>query len=277
VLDEELVTYSLNFPVEVDEDALAEQVREKLGLERVVLVPSFYGNRQKVSGDEQCKNLAMGAADKLPALLGDAKTIGVGWGRTIYNASLYVRPQPILKGRVFVPLTGLSGDNNPMLQVNTIVDRFGERFHAERKYVNLQSLQARASLSPRDEASINSLLAKWDELDAAIVGVGNPPATTTKTLISEFPKHYKKQVQSSGAVGDILSQFFYEDGRILEMDTQYRLLALDINRLRRVKNVIAMATGQDKCRPICAAARLGYIKSLVTDYDTAKYILTSDM
>ena len=28
---------------------------------------------------------------------------------------------------------------------------------------------------------------------------------------------------------------------------------------------------------ICAAARLGYIKSLVTDYDTAKYILTSDM
>lgn len=276
VLDEELVTYALNFPAKVDESALAEQLRDRLGLEKVVLIPSFYGNRQKVNSDELCKNLALGAADKLPELLGDAKTIGVGWGRTIYNASLYVRPQRIVKGRLFVPLTGLSGDNNPMLQINTIVDRFGERFHAERKYVNLQSLQTHNILSPYDEAVIHSLLAKWNELDAVIIGVGSDPAATSKTLISEFPKHYKKQVQASGTVGDILSQFFYEDGRIFEMDSHFRLLALDINRLRSIKNVIAMATGYDKCLPVCVASKLGYIKTLVTDYDTAKYILTSN-
>jgi DNA-binding transcriptional regulator LsrR (DeoR family) len=163
-----------------------------------------------------------------------------------------------------------------MFQINTIVDRFGERFHADRNYVNMQSLQLRDAMPSGGLEYIKTLQDKWKELDAAIIGIGGPSANN-KNLIYEFPRAYKKLIQTSGTVGDILSQFFYEDVRILEMDTQYRLLALDINRLRRVKNVIAMATGQDKCRPICAAARLGYIKSLVTDYDTAKYILTSDM
>lgn len=270
--DEELVTYTLNFPCEVDEQALSKQLQDYLGLDRLVLIPSFYHSHQKASSNEQCKNLALGAADKLADLLGDAKNIGVGWGRTLYNASLYVRPQQIVKGRTFVPLIGLSGDNNPVLQVNTIVDRFGERFHAERKYVNLQSLLPRDLFISRDQSSISGLQAKWKELDAAIVGIGGAPVHM-KNLISEFPKHYKKQIQSSGTVGDILSQFFYEDGRIFDLDTHYRLLALDIDALRGIPNVIAMATGQEKCHPIRVAAKLGYIKTLITDYDTANRIL----
>ena len=271
-LEEELVTYTLNFPSEVDEDALSRRLCEELGLEKVVLIPSFYRDTKKTSNDEICKNLTLGGSDKLSELLGDAKNVGVGWGRTVYNASLYVRPTKIVKGRTFLPLIGLSGDNNPMLQVNTIVDRFGERFHAERKYVNLMSLQTYDSLRPHEKTAVNALQAKWKELDAAIIGIGSAP-TTGKTLLSEFPRYYKKQIQNSGTAGDILSQFFYEDGRQFHLDTQYRLLAMPIEELRSVKNVIAMAAGYDKCRPIWVAAKLGYIKTLITDYDTANGIL----
>lgn len=271
-LEEELVTYTLNFPCEVDEDALSQRLCEELGLEKVVLIPSFYREAKKTSNDEICKNLTLGGSDKLSELLGDAKNVGVGWGRTVYNASLYVRPTRIVKGRTFLPLIGLSGDNNPMLQVNTIVDRFGERFHADRKYVNLMSLQTYDSLRPNEKAALNALQAKWKELDAAIIGIGGAP-TTAKTLLSEFPRYYKKQIQNSGTAGDILSQFFYEDGRKFHLDTQYRLLAMPLEDLRNVKNVIALAAGYDKCGPIRAAAKLGYIKTLITDYDTANGIL----
>ncbi|MBQ8390794.1 MAG: hypothetical protein IJX52_07450 [Oscillibacter sp.] len=273
-LDEGLVTYTLNFPAVVDEEAMTRELQSCLGLEKVVLIPSFYQEGQKPGADLTCKNLALGAAEKLPELLGDAKNIGIGWGRTLYNASLCIRPQRYVKGRTFLPLIGLSGDNNPMLQVNTIVDRFGERFHADRKYVNMQSLLAKDALGPMVPTSIQSLMAKWEVLDAAIIGIGGPPAGNVNNLISEFPRNYKKQVQSSGTVGDILSQFFYEDGRIFQMDDHYRLLALDIGKLRSVKNVIAMASGSDKRDPIRVAARLGYIKTLITDYNTAQEILT---
>lgn len=272
--DEGLVTYTLNFPVVVDEVAMAQQLQNTLGLEQVVLIPSFYQEGQKPNADMVCRNLALGAAEKLPQLLGDAKNIGIGWGRTLYNTSLCIRPQRYVKGRIFLPLIGSSGDNNPMLQVNTIVDRFGERFHADRKYINMQSFWAKDVLGDKIPASLAVLLEKWRQLDAAIVGIGGPPVGNVNNLISEFPRTYKRQVQNSGTVGDILSQFFYEDGHIFQMDTNYRLLALSIEDLRNVKNVIAMASGSEKRDSIRVAARLGYIKTLITDYNTAQEILS---
>lgn len=272
--DEGLVTYTLNFPVVVDEVAMAQQLQNTLGLEQVVLIPSFYQEGQKPNADMVCRNLALGAAEKLPQLLGDAKNIGIGWGRTLYNTSLCIRPQRYVKGRIFLPLIGSSGDNNPMLQVNTIVDRFGERFHADRKYINMQSFWAKDVLGDEIPASLAVLLEKWRQLDAAIVGIGGPPVGNVNNLISEFPRTYKRQVQNSGTVGDILSQFFYEDGHIFQMDTNYRLLALSIEDLRNVKNVIAMASGSEKRDSIRVAARLGYIKTLITDYNTAQEILS---
>ena len=272
--DEGLVTYTLTFPVVVDEVAMAQQLQNTLGLEQVVLIPSFYQEGQKPNADMVCRNLALGAAEKLPQLLGDAKNIGIGWGRTLYNTSLCIRPQRYVKGRIFLPLIGSSGDNNPMLQVNTIVDRFGERFHADRKYINMQSFWAKDVLGDEIPASLAVLLEKWRQLDAAIVGIGGPPVGNVNNLISEFPRTYKRQVQNSGTVGDILSQFFYEDGHIFQMDTNYRLLALSIEDLRNVKNVIAMASGSEKRDSIRVAARLGYIKTLITDYNTAQEILS---
>lgn len=272
-LDEGLVTYTLNFPAVVDEAAMSRALEETLGLEKVVLIPSFYQEGQMPHPDVVCKNLALGAAEKLPDLLGDAKNIGIGWGRSLYNTSLCIRPQRYVKGRTFLPLIGSSGDNNPMLQINTIVDRFGERFHADRKYVNMQSLLAKDALGPMVPSSLQSLMDKWKELDAAIIGIGGPPVGNVNTLISEFPRNYKRQVQTSGTVGDILSQFFYEDGRIFRMDAHYKLLALNIEDLRSVKTVIAMASGSEKRDAIRVAARLGYIKTLITDYNTAQTIL----
>ena len=267
-LEENLVTYKLNFPTDVDEEALSGRLLEELGLERVHLVPSFYGQTAPISQDEISKNLALGAAGKLADLLGDAKNVGLGWGRTVYNASLFVRPpQKSARGRTFIPLIGLSGDNAPALQINTIVDRFGERFRAERHYVNMPSLLPNNPLGSDQEDTVKALQDRWNHLDAAIVSIGAPPANN-KNLISEYPRIYRKQLQASEAVGDILAQFYYEDGRILEPDSNFRLLSMDIRQLKQVKNVIAIVAGPDKVPAIRAAAKMGFVKTLVTDYDT---------
>ncbi len=271
--EENLVSYRLNFPSDIDEEALSSQLQEKLHLERVVLIPSFYGQNVHINQDEISKNLALGAADRLADLLGDTKNVGLGWGRTMYNASLFVRPpQKAIRGRTFIPLIGLSGDNTPALQINTIVDRFGERFRAERHYVNMASLQPSTPLGVGDTESLKVLLNRWSCLDAAVISIGGPPGGNTN-LISEYPRLYKKQLQSSGTVGDILSQFFYEDGRNLEQDSSFRLLSLDIRHLPHIKNVIALAAGPDKVPAICAAAKMNYMKTLVTDYDTGIKLL----
>ena len=74
-------------------------------------------------------------------------------------------------------------------------------------------------------------------------------------------------------MGDILSQFYYEDGSLLELESTFRLLAMEIRQLKQVKNVIALAGGPDKTESIYTAAKLGIIKTLVTDYDTGINLL----
>ncbi len=274
-LDEEIVTYQVKVPSSIDEQALSQQLCQHLKIERVVLIPSFYQDHTKVSSDDVTKNLTLGASEKIPQLLGDCKNIGVGWGNAVYNTALYLPTIHDSIQRTFVPLIGLSGDNNPALQINTIVDRFGERFFAERNYINLQSLQKKSAITEGALEPARATMEKWMELDAAIIGIGCAPANA-KTMISEFSPLYRKQVQTSGTVGDILSHFFYQDGRVFDMDQQYNLLAFDINKLTSVKNVIAIAAGWNKCIPIQVAARLGYIKTLVTDFDTARAILNNE-
>ena len=272
-LDERLVQYTLAFPTEVNEAKLSAELCRVLGIERVVLVPSFYRDYRRADSEEVNKNLALGAGERMEELLGNARTVGLGWGRVMYNTSLYIRtPEQMVPGREFVPLIGFSGNRNPALQINTIVDRFGERFHADRMYVNMSSLQASGTFSGITEGLDGGVEAKWSQLDAAVIGIGGSPVQN-KNLIVEFPKSYKNQIQISGAVGDILSQFFYSDGRILELDSNYRLFALNIQRLHHISNVIALAAGAEKVAPICAAAKMGCIKTLVTDYNTAKIII----
>ena len=271
-LEDELVTYTLNFPNALDEQMLSRQLREQLKLEQVILIPSFYSNAGAVDNHEISKNLALGAAGILPKLLEDAKIIGVGWGRSLYHASLHIEMQKPLRGRMVLPLIGSVGDTNPSLQINTIVDRFGEQLHAERKYLNLETLQRRNVDEGYIQRTAGNVLCRWKELDAAIIGIGGSPANP-KNLISEYPASYKQRIRSSGTVGDILSQFLYADGQILEPSPGMRLMAYDIRDLPKVKNVIALAAGDDKVAPICVAAQMGYIKTLITDYNTATSIL----
>lgn len=273
-LEEKLVTYKMDFPGLLDEEALAAQLRERLCLDRVVLVPSFFTDYAQVSSRVICKNLAMGAAEKLPEILGDAEVVGVGWGRSVYTTSLNLKPQRAIPKRLFVPLIGYLGDSNPALQINTIVDRFGQCFHAARKYINFPSLQILQAYDPQS-SPLCALYEKWEELDAAVVGIGAAPADDP-SLLGEFPTAYRKKVLASTARGDILAQFFTASGGLIHIDdsaSNVHLMALELEKLKQVPNVIAMAAGIEKCQAISIAAQMGYIKTLITDYNTAEAMI----
>lgn len=273
-LDEGLVTYKLVFPGMVDDDGLASQLKDCLGLERVELVPSFFTDYSKTDKSAIYKNLAMGAAERIPWVLADAKTIGLGWGRTVYSTSLNLRPHQSAAERIFVPLIGYMGDTNPALQINTIVDRFGQMYHAKRKYINLPFLRAHQAYDMNWD-QLQDLQKKWDELDAALVGIGASPIDDW-SLLKEFPDNYRDKVLASAARGDILSQFFTADGKTYNVDDfgyNVQLIALKIEKLISVKNVIAIAAGSEKYEAICVAAKKGYIKTLITDFNTAEGII----
>jgi DNA-binding transcriptional regulator LsrR (DeoR family) len=265
-----LVKITLVPPASQHTEELSEMLVKKLGIRTAVVVPVGKSANQ----EEITRAIATRAADFLEDELPAFKVAGIGWGKTVYETAMLLPRRPEKTGKpFFVPLIGLSGDTNPNLQINTIIDRFSTSFQSKGLFVNLSSVREKESaLSSIEEQRIHILREYWDQVEAAVVGLGIPPSSSIN-IIDELPEQYKEELKKSASCGDILSQFFDQNGAIFHSEYEYDLLAFDIRNLPNLQRSICLAGGELKARGIVAAARSGFISDLITDEQTAHAIL----
>lgn len=265
-----LVKITLVPPSSLHAEELARELADALGLRSATVVPV----RKNADDEETSLAIATRAADCLPVMLDEYELVGLGWGHTVYKtAELLPRGLGTGAKPFFVPLIGTSGDDNPNLQINTIIDRFGAAFRTKGLFVNIPCVrEAGMPLSKIEEQRVAMLEERWTQLDAAVIGLGAPP-TESPNLIDELPAEYKAELKRSNACGDILAHFFDAEGTLFKAEHSYELLAFDIARLRSLKRSVCLAGGGAKAKGIVAAARAGFFSDLVTDERTAIEVL----
>lgn len=266
-----IVDIRVVMPEELQVSKTRRLLQDKLKLKDVIIALAPTETRQ--INKKNSMNIATAAAKHLPALLQNCKNVGIGWGFTMYQTSLQLSYCDDCDGLTFVPLIGISGENNPYLQINTIVDRFAEKFGAESYYTNIPAIREnKTELAHVEKERYRKIQQFWDKLDAAIIGLGVPPKVG-EFLLSELSRKYEEIIAGTNTLGDILSQFFYTDGTVFNLKPDYEQVSFPIQRLRNINKVICLAGGAAKTDGIIAAARNGFFNILVTDSVTAKIIL----
>lgn len=243
-------------------------IEKALGLKRVIVAPGRPSPQG--GGLAVARTIAAASADEVADAIAGCKVVGIGWGRTLYAVSEQL-PEGRSDGieRRFVPLVGISGDEDPSLQINTIIDRFSAKHKGRGLFVNAPAVREKVGELPRIERErMATLRDLWDAVEVAIVGLGAPPVNSSG-FIAELPESTRAELAERGAVGDILGQFFLADGSVIEIGDGYERLAFDLQRLRSLERVLCLAGGGAKVAGIAAAARAGYITDLVTDEATA--------
>jgi DNA-binding transcriptional regulator LsrR (DeoR family) len=107
----------------------------------------------------------------------------------------------------------------------------------------------------------------------SVIGIGamNDEATVLKAgALSQNDFLYLKM---HGAVGDILCHFFDKQGNVLTTPLEERLVTTPLDVLKSLANVTAVAAGKNKREAINGALALGYIDILITDEDTAQWLI----
>lgn len=264
-----IVTIHVELPEYVRQHFLCEQLCSALKLRKVLLSPV------PVNTDQQSVSqvIAQTAADALPELLADSRNIGIGWGYTIYKTSKLLPSVFTEKTQIYVPLIGITGEDNPYFQTNLIVNRFAEQFGGKSKFTNVPAI--RESCVEMDESlkcSYQRLQRQWEQLDTAVLGVGDCPGLGL-SLLTEGNMEYHDMVAQSGVVGDILTHFFFRDGTILDPGAHYQQSSLSPHLIRRIETVICVAGGPGKTDALLAAAQNGFYNILITDPDTAQSML----
>jgi deoxyribonucleoside regulator len=82
-----------------------------------------------------------------------------------------------------------------------------------------------------------------------------------------------KKLQSLGAVGDVLGRYITAEGDIADPELDQRTLGLSLVRLRQAQRSIAVVAGKDKHPVAKAIVTSGLATVLITDEDTAAFLL----
>ena len=263
-----IVEITVRMPERISLNELRSDLIRELKLKDVVIAPLNEG----AARDDAIDAIATAAAAFLPRELKNCRTVGMGWGRTVYRTSCVLSQPGTESEKLFVPLIGASGTDNPALQVNAILDRMGERSRGQTYFIQAPAFRDNAvPLSDLEKKRLQRLQRYWNSLDAAIIGLGGPP-DGKRHLVSELPARLTSRLSASRAVGDVLSQFFREDGTLVSELPGFERTAFSAARLREVPKVICLAGGQEKVPALIAAARAGFYNTLVTDSVTAETI-----
>lgn len=261
-----IVKIDISLPHTMNKEKLKEILKNILGLQNVVITPA------KANDSENDAILYTRAADYLGSVMGQYRNVGIGWGKTLYQTSLQIPYQGEHDDLTFYPVVGNSGTDNPFLQASNICDRFAERFHAKVNFSNSLVVTKANSMNSISLIRLEHLRNAWSNLDLLVIGLGG--TLHTKTLyIEEIPHDAFSEQVFERVTGDILGTFILEDQSILEIPEGYQSIAMDLDTIRKTKNVIGIAHGTPKVDIIIYAALKGYIKTLITDSNTAVEIL----
>lgn len=260
-----IVKISVAFPDTPDRSWVKERLQNRLGLKDVCISPSTEKDKENEAG------VYTVAGTYLSRVLGGYHHVGIGWGKSMYYTSFQLIPRAGNQELTFIPIIGNSGTNIPYLQINSIVDRFAEKFGAKAYYTQSLFLSP-VTQFPEDQKRLVELKRSWENLDAVVIGLGGK-INSKKIYIDELPATMNRKRLTEHALGDILGQYFMDDQTVFEYPKEYQVIALDLEALKRVENVLCIARGIHKVEAITYAASQGYIKTLVTDEITARAVL----
>lgn len=124
------------------------------------------------------------------------------------------------------------------------------------------------------EPGIRDVYRMTAHADMSVVGIGAADDDATILRNGILTKNELALLRMQGAVGDMLTHFFDENGLPIDTPIEKRVVSTSLESLREMKGVIGVAAGPEKVRAIHAVLKPGYLNVLITDGSTAKGILS---
>lgn len=220
------------------------------------------------------ESLGRAGAWYLERVLQDGDLVGIAWGRTLKSVAASLRGVRARNLKFVTLIGGLTASAS--LNPYTIGEKLASIFNGECYYLYapavVESEEIRNFyLSERINQKTLELARKtrW-----SIVGIGAVDAQHSVYALTGFIDYHELElIRRKGGVGDILGQFYDLSGNIIDTPLHQRTVALPLEDLRSMRNVIGIAGGKEKVEAILGALRGKYIKILITDEDTAKRVV----
>jgi len=217
------------------------------------------------------------AAQWLDESLRDGHVLGLSWGRSLQAmVESFSVDQP--RSVEVVPLVGGLSTVMSLVSGEELVRELAGRLGATYRYLHapglLRSESARDSLVA--EPTVADVLGRAQTADIAMIGIGTVGAGSSNEILDGLglSAAERKAFFAGGPVGDPCCRFFDANGEPILGAVNDRVIAIELDQLRRIPTVIGVATGVEKVPGVLGALRGGLVDGLIADASLALALLS---
>ena len=242
-------------------------LEQRFGIKRVILAPFADPEGDPV------RVIAAAAGAFISGEMKSGMTVGVGWGRTLYNTLAFIEGATLDDFRVVSLLGGIAAARrfNPAEFAWQFAELFqGEGFLIPAPAV-VDSPETKHALLER--CGLASIFEMADNLDMALLSVGGITTLTTSYRTGYLSEADRRSLIEAGAIGDVLYNFIDEAGAVVDHEVNARVISANLNRLRRTPERVLVSGGPDKLLALKAAIQVIAPTVLVTDEQSANRLL----
>lgn len=259
------VRISISAPL-ADLVGLERALEERYAIARVIVAPFAEPDGDPV------RVIAAAAGSFISAEMRSGMTVGVGWGRTLYNTLPFIVGQTLEDVRVVSLLGGIAAARrfNPAEFAWQFAELFqGEGFLIPAPAV-VDSPQTKHALLER--CGLAAIFEMADKLDMALVSVGGISTLTTSYRTGYLSEADRRSLIEAGAVGDVLYNFIDETGNLVDHEVNQRAISVSLDRLRRTPERVLISGGREKLVALAASIRTLAPTTLITDEQSARWL-----
>ncbi len=246
---------------------LGRTVEARLGIDRVILAPFDAAN------DDPVRVIAAAAGNYISGRMQSGLTVGVGWGRTLYNSLPFITGGTLDDFRVVSLLGGIAAARrfNPA----EFAWQFAELFQGEGYLIPapavVDSPETKHALLER--CGLSSIFEMADKLDVVLLSVGGISTLTTSYRTGHISEAERRSLIEAGAVGDVLYNFIDEAGDIVAHEVNDRVISANLARLRKTPERVLISGGREKVNALRGAIRTLSPTVFITDEITARALI----
>ncbi|MBB5173459.1 sugar-binding transcriptional regulator [Texcoconibacillus texcoconensis] len=241
------------------------KLAKKLGISNVYIVPGdsdFFPWVKKEMGKKGTlllKNLLKGEKD----------VIAVTGGTTIASVAEMMETDSEMQDTLFVPARGGLGEQVEN-QANTICATMARKAMGQYRLLHVpDQLSKEAHDSLIQESSIRQILELIRSANIVIHGIGQAKTMAERR---KTPENILNKLQDEQAVAEAFGYYFNHSGDIIH---KVRTIGLQLEDLKHIPDVIAVAGGKSKAQAIYAYITNGPSQMLVTDEGAATEMLNN--
>ena len=242
-------------------------VETRYGINRVIVAPFADAEGDPV------KVIAAAAGSFISGLMKPGMTVGVGWGRTLYNTLPFILGETMEDFRVVSLLGGIAAARrfNPA----EFAWQFAELFQAEGFLIPAPAVvdSAETKHALLERCGLSAIFEMAEKLDVALLSVGGITSLTTSYRTGYITESDRRSLIEAGAVGDILYNFIDEHGARVVHEVNNRVISVNLDVLRRASERVLISGGKEKRVALLAAIHTLHPTTLITDEQSAGDLL----